>query len=189
MKRLTSFFGTHWQQWAALQSAFNETCRKFFIEGFTPNMRIIYDDDKMHCEVSNKTDMQGLKKMQHVRDNRKGFEVHTACYTASGLPIGIEFERSNNDSTTAATERLSRSQLSPISGQSGVPMLLNTEVAMDREGFKGIFLKTLDIKIEKYQPLLTVMTLGISTFEQTRHWDLVLENPLDNRAEVDEQLL
>ena len=67
----------------------------------------------MHCEVDNKTDTQGLKKMQHVRDNRKGFVAHTACYTASGLPIGVEFKRSNDDSTTTATERHIRSRLSP----------------------------------------------------------------------------
>jgi hypothetical protein len=79
MKRLTSVFGTHWQQlgcnqhsdsfyvrglrplWMDMQSAFNETCRNFFIEGFTPYMHIINGDDKMHCEVNNKTDTQGLQ--------------------------------------------------------------------------------------------------------------------------------
>jgi hypothetical protein len=87
-----------------VQSAFNDTCQKLFICGFTPYMHIINVDDKMHCEVSNKTDTQGLKKVQHVRDNRKGFVAHTACYTESGLPMGIEFERANDDSTTVATE-------------------------------------------------------------------------------------
>jgi hypothetical protein len=70
----------------------------------------------MHLVTDNKTDTQDLKVMQHVRDNQKGFVAHTACYTASGLPIGIEWVRSYNDSTTTATERLIRNQLSPMSG-------------------------------------------------------------------------
>jgi hypothetical protein len=61
--------------------------RNMFIKGFTPYLHIINDDDKMHCEMNNKTDMQGLKKVQHVRDKQKDFVAHTACYIASGLPI------------------------------------------------------------------------------------------------------
>jgi hypothetical protein len=117
--------------WVDMQSAFNDTCRELFIEGFDEYMRITIDDDKMHYQAEN-TDTQGLKRTQHVRDNRKGFVVHMACYTASGLPIGIEWERSVDDSTTAATECLIHAQLSPINGQNGPPMLPNTEFAMDR---------------------------------------------------------
>ena len=86
-----------------MQNAINETCRELFVEGFDEYMRVTIDDDKMHYQAE-KTDTQGLKQMQHVRDNRKGFVAHTACYTASGLPIGIEWERSGDDSTAAATE-------------------------------------------------------------------------------------
>jgi hypothetical protein len=215
-----------------MQSAFNDTCRELFIEGFDEYMRITIDDDKMHYQAEN-TDTQGLKQTQHVRDNRKGFVAHTACYTASGLPIGIEWERSIDDSTTAATERLVRAQLSPINGQNGPPMLPNTEFAMDRgyclpsllydflplsgadflgtikrcpmfpftydqkvaaedkrqvldaKGFKAIFLKKLTISEKKitgleYRDGKGGIPLGLTTFEQTRHWDLVLSNPLDN---------
>lgn len=35
--------------WMEVQIAFNKTCRKLFIEGFTPYMHIINDDDK--CTV------------------------------------------------------------------------------------------------------------------------------------------
>ncbi len=94
-------------------------------------MCVIVDDDKMHYQ-SEKNDTQGLKRTQHVRDNRKGFVAHTACYTASGLPIGIGWERSSDDSTATATERLIRAQLSPTNGQYGPPMLPNTEFAMDQ---------------------------------------------------------
>jgi hypothetical protein len=114
-----------------VQTAFNEVCRELFIEGFDSYMHMIVDDNKMHYQ-SEKNDTQGLKRTQHVKDNRKGFVAHTACYTASGLPIGIEWERSSDDSTAAATERLIRAQLSPTNGQYGPPMLPKTEFAMDR---------------------------------------------------------
>jgi hypothetical protein len=89
-----------------------------FVEGFENYMCVTIDDDKMHHQIG-RTDLRGLKLTQHVRDNKKGFVAHTAFYTASGLPLGVEWEHSNDDSITAATERLIRSQLSPASGQSG----------------------------------------------------------------------
>jgi hypothetical protein len=75
-----------------VKNALNEMCRELFIEGFQEYMRIIIDDDKMHYQIDKATNTQGLKVTQHVRDNRKGFVAHTTCYTASGLPIGIEWE-------------------------------------------------------------------------------------------------
>lgn len=114
-----------------MKNALNEMCRELFVEGFQEYMRIIIDDDKMHYQIDKATNTQGLKVTQHVRDKRKGFVAHTACYTASGLPIGIEWERSSDDSTIAATTRLIRAQLAPMIGQCGPPMLFNIEVAMD----------------------------------------------------------
>jgi hypothetical protein len=118
--------------WMDVQHALNDSFRRLFVEGFDSYMRVTTDDDKMHFQISSKADTQGLKISQHVRDNRRGFVAHTACYTASGLPIGIEWERENDDSTAAATERLIRSQLFPTIGQMGPPSLPNTEFAMDR---------------------------------------------------------
>jgi hypothetical protein len=117
--------------WMDVQHALNDSLRRLFVEGFDSYMHVTTDDDKMHFQISSKADTQGLKISQHVRDNRRGFVAHTACYTAPGLPIGIEWEKENDDSTAAATERLIRSQLSPTSGQMGPPSLPNTEFAMD----------------------------------------------------------
>ncbi len=86
--------------WMDVQSALNDTLRELFIQGFDCYMRVTEDDDKMHYEIDNKADTQGLKITQHVRDNRKGFVAHTTCFTASGLPIGIEWERCNDTATT-----------------------------------------------------------------------------------------
>ncbi len=117
--------------WIDRQNTLNGTCCELFIEGFQIYMHVTIDDDRIHYQIE-RTDLQGLKLTQHVRDNKKGFVAHTVCYNASGLLLGVEWEWSNDDSTTAATERLIRSQLSPASGQNGDPMLVNTEFAMDR---------------------------------------------------------
>jgi len=212
--------------WLDVQHALNDTLRRLFIEGFEKDMRITTDDDKMHFQLSSKADTQGLKTTQHVRDNRKGFVAHTACYTASGLPIGIEWERENDDSTAAATERLIRAQLAPTSGQTGPPSLPRTEFAMDRgyclpsllydfflpsgadimgtvkrspmfpftydqklsrndtwqlvdtKGFIVIFLKKLKLKEKQMTGIAYLdgkggVTLGLTTTESARHWDLV----------------
>jgi hypothetical protein len=103
-----------------------------FVEGVDFYIRITIDDDKVHYEITGKQLAQGLKIAQHVRDNRKGFVVHTSCFTASGLPIGIALERLSDDTTASATERLIRTQLSPMSGLNGPPMLSNTQFCMDR---------------------------------------------------------
>jgi hypothetical protein len=105
--------------WLDVQNALNDTLRRLFIEGFEKYIKITTDDDKMHFQLCSKADTQGLKSTQHVRDNHRGFVAHMACYTASGLPIGIEWERENDDSTAAATERLIPAQLAPTSGQMG----------------------------------------------------------------------
>lgn len=117
--------------WIEIEAALNDTCRELFIEGFESFLRIIIDDDKMH-DASKRQDMYGLKKTQHVRDNRTGCILHTLVYTAIGLPIGAQWERSSDDSTTAATERLIRSQFVPMHGDMGPPNLTNSLFAMDR---------------------------------------------------------
>ncbi len=117
--------------WIEIQNAFNNTNRELFIEGFESFLRIILDDDKMHDSSKNQN-IYCLKKAQHVRDIRTGCIAPTLVYTATGLPIGIEWERASDDSTTAATERLIRSQLAPMQGDTGPPNLTNSLFAMDR---------------------------------------------------------
>jgi hypothetical protein len=219
-----------------VQSAINETCRELFVIGFDSYMQVTEDDDKMHFEITNDADTQGLKITQHVRDNRKGTVAHTTCFTASGLPIGIEWERCF-DTTTTATKRIISSQLSPMSGENEPPMLMNTEFAMDRgyitpsllydfliptgadvlgtvkrspmfpftyeekmsqsdtrqsvdpAGFKTRFMKKLTINSKEitglaYRDGKGGVTLGLTTCEHTRHWDLVLANPLDAKRQA-----
>jgi hypothetical protein len=85
--------------WIDVEHALNETCKELFIEGADFYVRVTIDDEKMHYETKDQQSAQGLKVVQHVCDNSKGFVAHTTCYTASGLPIGIEWEQSNDDTT------------------------------------------------------------------------------------------
>jgi hypothetical protein len=52
--------------WMDVQSALNDTCRELFFQGFDCEMRVTGDDDKMHYEIDNGADTQGLKITQHV---------------------------------------------------------------------------------------------------------------------------
>ena len=122
-----------WPLWIDVEHALNETLRELFIEGLDFYTWITIDDDKVHYEVTGKQLAQGLKIAQHVWDNRKGFVVHTSCFTASSLPIGVAWEWLSDDTTASATEWLIRTQLSPMSGLNGPPMLFNTQFCMDRE--------------------------------------------------------
>ncbi len=78
--------------WIDFQTVLNDMCRELFVHGFQGYTSITVDDDKMHNDKHSKLDTQGLKQMKHVRDNVNGFVCPTAGYTASGLPIGLEWE-------------------------------------------------------------------------------------------------
>ena len=118
--------------WIELQTAFNTTCRKLFIEGsHNIDLDIVIDDDKIIFNTL-KAESDGLKVVRHVNDNRNGHIFHTAAYTFSGLVIGIEAERSEDDTTGSATKRLIMNQLCPSHGTSGPPDLTGVRIHSDR---------------------------------------------------------
>ncbi len=55
--------------WLEVQNCLNDVLRKLFVEGFDSRMCVTTGNDKMHCNVKSKADMQGLKLTQHVHDN------------------------------------------------------------------------------------------------------------------------
>ena len=111
--------------WIEIQAAFNASCRKLFIEGSQDiDLDIVIDDDKIIFNTM-KSDSDGLKVVRHVVDNRNGHVFHTAVYTYSGLVIGIEAERSEDDTTGSATKRLIVGQLRPSHGTARPPNLTN----------------------------------------------------------------
>ena len=57
------------------------------------------DDDKIWLENSGKNDEDhfGLRKVTHVKDNRKGIISHTAVSLSTIMPLGYLFERKGNN--------------------------------------------------------------------------------------------
>jgi hypothetical protein len=120
--------------WLSMQSAFNATCRKIFIIGINEidlTLMIVLDDDKIHYETL-KRDTDGLKVSRHIKDNRLGHVLHTAVLTYSGVVIGVEAERSEDDTIGSATKRLIVNQLRPSHGTNGPPNLRKVDFHSDR---------------------------------------------------------
>eukprot|EP00978_Attheya_sp_CCMP212_P003750 scaffold7952_cov49-Attheya_sp.AAC.1 len=83
--------------WQGVQDALNRTFQDMFIVGVKyivdhPSITII-DDDKMHYAITKNGNTDGLKLIQHVRDNRKGFVDNHLVFTATGVLLGIDWEK------------------------------------------------------------------------------------------------
>jgi hypothetical protein len=120
--------------WAEIQTALNKTLSKIFVQGYNlDNMMLLtFDDDKVHYAAASAARSDNLKFTKHVRDNRNGYVANTGVLTVSGAPIGIEFEWQDGDTTSLATERLTRQQLRPTNQSARAPNLRNVQVAADR---------------------------------------------------------
>lgn len=120
--------------WLTIQNAFNAFCRKHFIVGsdrYDMPLQMVLDDDKVHYSTT-KTDTDGLKVVRHVNDNINGHVLHTACLSHIGLIIGVEAERSEDDSVGSASKRLLINQLRPTHGTNGPPDFKNIDIHADR---------------------------------------------------------
>ena len=62
---------------------------------------VALDDDKIWVQVSEKNDEDhfGLRKVTHVKDNRKGIISHTAVSLSTIMPLAFMFERKENNVT------------------------------------------------------------------------------------------
>jgi hypothetical protein len=83
--------------WQELETTMNFLCRKLFMaskEDFPLfHYRIGLDDDKPHYAWTKHSDATAIKKVHHAKDNRRGFTVHTAAYSATDVPVGVVFQR------------------------------------------------------------------------------------------------
>jgi hypothetical protein len=79
--------------WQELETTMNFLCRKLFMaskEDFPLfHYRIGLDDDKPHYAWTKHSDATAIKKVHHAKDNRRGFTVHTAAYSATDVPVGV----------------------------------------------------------------------------------------------------
>ncbi len=89
--------------WEVMERVVNKTLRNISItqaygevnQQASDTVNIALDDDKIWVESSgrNNRDDFGLRKVTHVKDNRKGIIAHSAVSTATNIPLSITFER------------------------------------------------------------------------------------------------
>jgi hypothetical protein len=129
--------------WLRVQDALNEELSELFVVGVRnaiENPIITIDDDKMHYAMGSKTQRtDGLKRSQHVRDNRHGFVCNHVVYTASGILIGLDFERSGDSDSTSSSLRVIKNQIDPQHGDSPEANLTGWHICGDRGYWKNRF--------------------------------------------------
>jgi hypothetical protein len=117
--------------WRKVESALNCALQHLFITGMTDRIQVTIDDDKVHYHVTCARQANEPKPVQHVRDNRRGFVIDTAVYTATGVPVGFNCH-GWNDSTATSTRKLIRGAFAPTDGGNDPRCLTNTGVGFDR---------------------------------------------------------
>ena len=80
--------------WEMCETAANNILRSITIAGRSGEIAVALDDDKVWVESSgqNQEDDFKLRKVTHVKDNRKGIVSHTAVTTHATLILGTMFE-------------------------------------------------------------------------------------------------
>ena len=85
--------------WKEFEEALNKTLKcNFFPDPSKLNLQICLDDDKAlfahgllrEMPVDEDSD---LARVRHVKENRTGFNCHCACLAATGIPIGVGFQK------------------------------------------------------------------------------------------------
>jgi len=85
-----------------------------------------FDDDKVHYEITDTTDTQGLGPQRHTKDNRTGFTVHCLLTSAMQQPIHAEWHQTEDSVQGCLTRTLKHL------GGEGSDILTNLLLALDR---------------------------------------------------------
>lgn len=96
--------------WEICEESVNHILRSVSIAGRTEDISIALDDDKIWVENTgqNAFDQFGLRKVTHVKDNRKGIVAHTAVSSSTNVPLSFVFEREGNNATQCFTALFGR---------------------------------------------------------------------------------
>jgi len=120
--------------WQQVESTLNNAYKELFAEAAAADdvfFRYVIglDDDKLHYNWTKETDSDFIKKDHHVKDNRHGFTLHTAAFSATASPLHVSAQRSS-ETVRLTTERM----LDEIFGKhTGTAASLdNVDLAMDR---------------------------------------------------------
>jgi hypothetical protein len=159
--------------WQLIVDEINKICRNLFLLNFPSHIQknVTVDDDKDHFNGKmNYLNTSGLKPNQFVRDNRRGFTLHTMVFSASGIPLGIEPELVSDKSAYDASTRLIKNQLAPAHRGSQHPNLSNVTLHADRGYMESHLL---------YDFILpSGMKVGPSTHKRHPHYPYTYEQKL-----------
>ena len=113
-----------------LESIFNDLNKNFFIMSpIESKLRLVIDDDKVHCESTMKRYWSTIQKMKHVVCNRWGLTVHTLASSVTGLIYGVRTQRVEDSTSESVKKVLSLQFKRP---NSDIPDLRNLFLAVDR---------------------------------------------------------
>ena len=106
----TNFIGSSRREeclWEKLERVVNVFLRKITIVGRADVIETSMDDDKCWADTSgqNAEDDFGLRRVTHVKDNRKGIISHTAVSATTTVPLSFIFER-NGDRAVDCFQRI-----------------------------------------------------------------------------------
>ena len=132
---LRAFVGTSRRNeclWEMMERVVNKILRDLSIAGRTDDITIALDDDKIWVELSgsNELDTFGLRKVTHVKDNRKGIVAHTAVSTTANIPLCFIFERVGDTAVKCFLRIFGK--LFPVGGSSDLPDLVGIRNHSDR---------------------------------------------------------
>jgi hypothetical protein len=118
--------------WRKVETAVNNVFRELFVDGREGRIKITIDDDKVHYALSRPMHPFEPKAVQHVCDNRRGFVIDTAVYTASGVPVGLSTQ-GHGDTTAISARRVLQNQFAAADGGAmNTHTLTNVGLDLDR---------------------------------------------------------
>ena len=137
--RIASLGGTLRQQpfWMTIEDLANNCFKSLFMNddsNFRNNYLIGLDDDKLHFHYSRNSTMNGLKCVHHVKDNRRGFTLHTAAFSALCVPVCVMYQR-EMEGVQATYMRMMKSLFGKERGEAA-PDLRGVILASDRGYWK-----------------------------------------------------
>ena len=96
--RISALTGSRRQNafWIILEETANKLFKSLFMdddENNFPSYLLGIDDDKLHYNYGKNSALNGLKPTHHVKDNKKGFTLHTAAFSATCVPVTVCFQR------------------------------------------------------------------------------------------------
>ena len=82
--------------WKEIESSFNKETKKLIMSkkkrDVNGMLRLVLDDDKLHCDGLKAGIWQSIKRVKHVVCNRWGANVHTLASSVSGIIYSITIE-------------------------------------------------------------------------------------------------